>query len=270
MDCAKFRESISAYLDGEMDNDTLFSFRSHMERCADCKQELREYLLMQKAVKNMPNVCVPDNLGENIRQAVIKEQQKIKPIRSKRFLGIKVIAAAAAFLLVVGAGSWILKPQSNEQTLKYSATMDFAMENEIETASPDKILQDKPLLNVIGYAGPEEDENSSAVAEPEAIINKELAEDSSIALANVVLLVDNKEMARNALIAVANDNSAEYCTEENNAMFCMEIDINNYDSVYDDIAAMQNVEEIKDFISKDKMEDSQKAVLRIYLTEAAE
>jgi hypothetical protein len=42
MKCGRFKEHMMAYLDGELDQDGLREFESHLVQCADCRRELDE------------------------------------------------------------------------------------------------------------------------------------------------------------------------------------------------------------------------------------
>ena len=54
MSCENFRELISLYIDGMLDEEEKTNFESHLKACIDCKEEFEEIKSMIDEIHNIP------------------------------------------------------------------------------------------------------------------------------------------------------------------------------------------------------------------------
>lgn len=74
MRCSDCRQSLDAYIDGQLSVDRAAEIRDHIERCADCSREHGVLSSVSKSVKaNLMHLTTPPELRERIRAAVARD-----------------------------------------------------------------------------------------------------------------------------------------------------------------------------------------------------
>jgi anti-sigma factor RsiW len=64
MDCDSCKNTVQAYLDGELEGDKFAEFEHHLERCPDCRAELDRLVKMRGLLKDLKEVEVPSGERE--------------------------------------------------------------------------------------------------------------------------------------------------------------------------------------------------------------
>lgn len=78
MTCAQFDAFICDYLDGKLPLYQALSFKLHMGLCPDCRSYLGAYrntLELQRRVLSMPEAPVPEDVPEDLVQAILKSRR---------------------------------------------------------------------------------------------------------------------------------------------------------------------------------------------------
>jgi anti-sigma factor RsiW len=119
--CARFRETLEAYLDGDLPPAEAERARAHLEAeappndagdvpgCAACRREVRRATRLRVALRGLPAEACPDGVAARVL-AVAREEAALRGRTARRFgagaparwLRLGALAAAAAALLWLG------------------------------------------------------------------------------------------------------------------------------------------------------------------------
>jgi uncharacterized protein with HEPN domain len=111
--CLSYRENISAYIDGELDEVQRLSFEEHIEKCHDCKRELDEMTRIVSLCVNLPQHELPAEFQAELHEKLLavadrKAVKDRKILKTKNFLFSKTFASmAAGVLLIFLAGTFV-------------------------------------------------------------------------------------------------------------------------------------------------------------------
>lgn len=94
MNCDKFRESISYYIDDILDDNGKREFEEHMNSCEQCKDEYEQMLILIDSLNSIEQVPLPDNYDETLRKKLNNEKVKVK----KKWNKYMYIAASLAIV----------------------------------------------------------------------------------------------------------------------------------------------------------------------------
>lgn len=100
LDCRKMRESLSAYLEGDLDPAAAAATRAHLEGCAACRAELELERLTIGAFRRLPDLPPPAGILAGVRARLQPEPWYRRLAGPRRWL-IGVPAGAVATVLVV-------------------------------------------------------------------------------------------------------------------------------------------------------------------------
>ncbi len=115
MDCRKFEQLISPFLDGELGPVEAGAVRSHLSVCAACQQEYEDLLHLSVSLKQMGDILMPAPIGfKDTLMQRISEEKVITPVKTSRWFNRSwrqaAAGAAAALLLIFGAASLNISP----------------------------------------------------------------------------------------------------------------------------------------------------------------
>lgn len=94
MNCDKFRENISYYIDDILDDNDKREFEDHMNSCEQCKDEYEQMLILIDSLNSVEQVPLPDNYDETLRKKLNNEKVKVK----KKWNKYMYIAASLAIV----------------------------------------------------------------------------------------------------------------------------------------------------------------------------
>ncbi|MEJ8554854.1 zf-HC2 domain-containing protein [Tepidibacter sp. Z1-5] len=94
MNCDKFRENISYYIDDILDHNDKREFEDHMNDCEQCKCEYEQMLVLIDSLNSIEQVPLPDNYDETLRKKLNNEKVKVK----KKWSKYMYIAASVAIV----------------------------------------------------------------------------------------------------------------------------------------------------------------------------
>lgn len=73
--CKNAKKRLSEYFDGVLDSDTSVKISRHVKECTDCRDELERLATLQKRLKSVETVPVPDYLYRLVQARLKKEAQ---------------------------------------------------------------------------------------------------------------------------------------------------------------------------------------------------
>jgi len=98
MDCTKFHELISLYLDEETSTVQRQALEKHMETCSDCKNYMSNQIKLKDMIRDSYSQSVDIDLSASIMSKI---QQPVQVVRSSRMKKISLFVAAAAAVCVI-------------------------------------------------------------------------------------------------------------------------------------------------------------------------
>lgn len=121
MDCAKVREGISAWIDGEIPSTERTEMERHLAGCAPCRAERDALAAVSGTLRALPRRDAPAGIAREVRERLAREQligtRSAEASRRRLFLprwmkGMGLVAAA--LLVVVSVGNWGGRPPPEE------------------------------------------------------------------------------------------------------------------------------------------------------------
>jgi len=140
MRCGRARKYISEYVDGTLSPERQEWLRRHADKCAGCRQLLRDFQAMAREAKELERLSPPDDawLGiiSDVREAKAREKQSALPARTSTSVFrpvfmrprlVPAMAAAAAVLLVAAVGILYLHPWQPAMSAEKAAVDSFTL-----------------------------------------------------------------------------------------------------------------------------------------------
>lgn len=102
MDCTKFHELISIYIDGETSSVQGQALEKHMETCSGCKAMLNNQIKMKDMIKGAYGQTAEVDLSVSIMNKISLPAESKKPSRMRK-LSVYAAAVAAACVITLTA-----------------------------------------------------------------------------------------------------------------------------------------------------------------------
>ena len=83
MNCYKFRDSISLYIDKELSIKDINRFNHHLETCSSCRVLFQGTLNVVSSMKKIPAVTVSADFGKRLQKRITREQAREKTRRRR-------------------------------------------------------------------------------------------------------------------------------------------------------------------------------------------
>ncbi|MBA5868188.1 MAG: hypothetical protein GDA67_15955 [Nitrospira sp. CR1.3] len=144
MNCHSVRESLGAYLDGELPVDACAPFEAHLAGCLACTSELEIMRSVTESIAKSAAVQVPARLWTEIDRRLDRPVQRELTPRN-RFLRVRRYALAASVLIAVGLGAWAFLPLGGGASVARASTVDFSML--LDTLPNDAVAAFEKFLN---------------------------------------------------------------------------------------------------------------------------
>jgi anti-sigma factor (TIGR02949 family) len=109
--CPDIRQELSAYLDGELDNETADALHRHLTDCPACRAELEALRRTVAAVKELPELPAPAGLKEEIMSQVEADAAEPGPWRRLWPVAAAILVACGLFLFYADPGRGPARPQ---------------------------------------------------------------------------------------------------------------------------------------------------------------
>jgi len=126
MNCRSTRESLGAYLDGELPVEACAALEAHLAGCSTCAVELDSLRALARSLEQPPTKGVPAELWDRIERGLqsstpIAASSRRGAVFSRRF------ALAASVLIAVGLGGWAIWSFNGGASVANAATVDFSV-----------------------------------------------------------------------------------------------------------------------------------------------
>lgn len=126
MNCHSVRESLGAYLDGELSVEACAPIEAHLAGCPVCTSELEIMRSVTESIAESAAVQVPTRLWTEIERRLDYPVQRGPKLRF-RFLRVRRYALAASILIAVGLGAWAFLSLGGDASTARASTVDFSM-----------------------------------------------------------------------------------------------------------------------------------------------
>jgi len=144
MECEEVRESLSAFLDGELNEYEREAVRAHVERCSDCARELTALRQVSALYRRLEDPEPPVDLEERVLAQVRRFRASGVPFWSRFSFPSSpkaVLAVAASVLVVCGAAVITARLIPSHQPVRLAKTVPEqeapAMQLDAERAAAD-------------------------------------------------------------------------------------------------------------------------------------
>jgi hypothetical protein len=125
MFCRNVRNSLSAYLQRELEPDATSSIQAHLEKCASCRRELETIQEGIRMAERLPLLSAPEELWQSVEEQIRKRQVQKEP-SPKRSL-MPRFAIACAILLLTGFLIWFFRSSVEENRNMAVATPQWSV-----------------------------------------------------------------------------------------------------------------------------------------------
>ena len=103
--CEDYTAALSAFADGELNENERSDFLSHLEQCDACRDRLSELMILHAMFEELPELDAPEGFSERVLERVHEEERAKK--RSRRAWP-RVLAACFALVVISAAALSIL------------------------------------------------------------------------------------------------------------------------------------------------------------------
>lgn len=98
--CEAYAAALSAFVDGELDEQERGELLAHVEHCPNCRDALSELMILHTMFEELPELDAPDGFAERVLDRVHAEERAKK--RSRRAWP-RVLAACFALVVISAA-----------------------------------------------------------------------------------------------------------------------------------------------------------------------
>ena len=98
MNCTEIKESLSLYLDGELDAVQMEEIKGHLAECGECRREYEALLEVTRLLRAIPDASLPEGFDAGLKTALRKE----KAAKSARVKKMQRMAGSLAAVFVIG------------------------------------------------------------------------------------------------------------------------------------------------------------------------
>ena len=103
--CEDYTAALSAFADGELNENERSGLLSHLEQCEACRERLSELMILHAMFEDLPELDAPEGFSERVLERVHEEERAKK--RSRRAWP-RVLAACFALVVISAAALSIL------------------------------------------------------------------------------------------------------------------------------------------------------------------
>lgn len=125
MDCHSAKESLGAYMDGELPGEICATIEAHLARCPVCTSELEFMKSVAELIAEPSAIQVPSQLWDSIERRLDRPVQR-EPQTKGRIPMVRRFVLAASILIVVGVGTWALFSLGGNASIARASTVDFS------------------------------------------------------------------------------------------------------------------------------------------------
>lgn len=126
MNCHSVRESLGAYVDGELPVAVCPTVEAHLAGCPACALELELMRSVTASLAESTTIQVPARLWSEIERRLECPVQG-EATRGNRFLFVRRYVLAASLLIAVGLSAWAFLSLGGDASVASASTVDFSM-----------------------------------------------------------------------------------------------------------------------------------------------
>lgn len=103
MDCTKFHELISLYVDEETSAVQRQALEKHMETCQDCKNYMANQIKLKDMIRESYAQTVDIDISASIMNRIQQPEKVVRPVSRMKKISLFVAAAAAVCVVTLAA-----------------------------------------------------------------------------------------------------------------------------------------------------------------------
>lgn len=116
--CEEYALALSAFADGELNEEERAALLAHLEECENCREYLSELMVMHAMFEELPELDAPQGFAESVLARVHEEERGKK--RRHRAL-FRTLAACFALVLITAAAARFVLPGAGKMSDDSSA-----------------------------------------------------------------------------------------------------------------------------------------------------
>ena len=170
--CEDYTAALSAFADGELNENERSDLLSHLEQCDACRERLSELMILHAMFEDLPELDAPEGFSERVLERVHEEERAKR--RSRRAWP-RVLAACFALVVISAAALNILPRAGSDKAANETVAADnsSARDDAAGGAANDgysytyaAVQKDSPLADEdCFYEGVPEDSNADRSAD---------------------------------------------------------------------------------------------------------
>ena len=119
--CEDYTAALSAFADGELNENERSDLLSHLEQCDACRERLSELMILHAMFEDLPELDAPEGFSERVLERVHEEERAKK--RSRRAWP-RVLAACFALVVISAAALNILPRAGSDKAANETVAAD--------------------------------------------------------------------------------------------------------------------------------------------------
>ena len=119
--CEEYTAALSAFADGELNENERNELLAHLEHCEACRNKLSELMILHTMFEELPELDAPDGFAERVLKRVHEEERAKK--RSRRAWP-RVLAACFALVVISAAALNILPRAGSDKAANETVAAD--------------------------------------------------------------------------------------------------------------------------------------------------
>jgi predicted anti-sigma-YlaC factor YlaD len=130
VDCNKFKEDFSSFLDGELPHNQQQLLEDHLNICLNCKETIRQIKIIKHSLSYLPQVSTSPDFEQKLHHQIFQRNQKA-PFLPEQLQNWKLPAMGSAIVLAT-LGLFLVFNQSPDSAIPSQNSAD----NPYNTAAP--------------------------------------------------------------------------------------------------------------------------------------
>lgn len=120
--CEEYTAALSAFADGELNENERNELLAHLEHCEACRDKLSELMILHTMFEELPELDAPEGFSERVLKRVHEEERAKK--RSSRRAWPRVLAACFALVVISAAALNILPRAGSDKAANETVAAD--------------------------------------------------------------------------------------------------------------------------------------------------
>ena len=121
--CEEYTAALSAFADGELNENERNELLAHLEHCEACRNKLSELMILHTMFEELPELDAPEGFSERVLKRVHEEERAKK--RSRRAWP-RVLAACFALVVISAAALNILPRAGSDKAANETVAADIS------------------------------------------------------------------------------------------------------------------------------------------------